>query len=474
MKPAKTKKRNQLILLLVIFIVLLGAYFGVRQYNKAQEAEEPQEEIAVTSLNADNITEVSYTNDGVEYSFIKTEDTWQYTGDTSIPITQSYIETIVSSACSLKAKRLLVGNLDNIAEYGLEIPAHAVSLTDSDGNKTIINIGDMNTSTSVYYAYVEGKENIYTIDNTLPDTINYTLEQLITMEEIPDMNSSNITDMSFTDSDTSLDFEYFESGNSEYDYSGSLLWFLKDSGEYSAAGSTAVSTLQTNISSLAFQSMVKYNPVEDDLSTYGLDSPQAVLDVKYTNTDTQTAENTFILKIGKADESGNYYVQVDGMNGVYTMTGDIVKYFLDLTKLDFANKTAFNVQKDTIDSIVINAEGKTWNIVLNKETATDGSGNETVNYTYTLNGTQIEDTKFDAFYSKLQNLTAESVMEAGTSQADYMTITFNRNTDVLKTVAFTISSYNASFYQTAINSSNVLLLNEQSISSLMTMLNELS
>lgn len=495
MKSVNHKKRNKVIILLVILVVLLGTYFGVVKYNKIQEGkEEADEEITVTSIDTDEVTGLTYTSGGTEYSFVKTEDEWKYEQDTSLPINQTSIDNIVSNACALKAERLLVDNLDDVASYGLDNPAYTVKLTVSEGTETIIYIGNQNTATSVYYAYTSDGENIYTIDQSLVSTLGYTLNELITLETIPSMTSSNITDMDFSDTDTSLDFDYFGDGNAEYDYSASLVWFLNSGGATVAADATAISTLQTNISSLAFDTLIKYHATEEDLNIYGLTTPRASLTVKYTTTyeetseettedsteetttETITVENTFKLNIGNQDESGNYYVKAEGMNGIYTMSSDTIEYFLDLTKPDFANKSAFNVLKDSIDSINISTGGNSWDIVLNRETTTDDSGNEETEYSYTVNGAELDSDKFDALYSQLQNLTAESAVEKGSADEgdEYMSIVFNRNTDYFKTVSIKLSTYNASFYQANLEGSDTLLLNMQDISALVSSLEALN
>lgn len=486
-------KRNRIFILIIILIVLLGAYVGVLKYNDyIANKEESDESIVITSLDSDSVTALQYTNNGEEFSFHKSDEEWLWAQDNTLPITQSYVENILSNACSLNAVRLLEDNLDNIATYGLDTPAFTVILTSSDGTQTTIYIGDKNSATSNYYCTVEGSTNVYTIDESLVSTLGYTLNEMVAFEEIPNMTSANITDISYTDTDTSLNFDYFASGNAGYDYSGSSLWFLNTKYGLSACDVTAISTLETNISSLTFDSLVKYNATQEDLSAYGLDSPIATLNIGYTTTyeetetqtdtstedtssNTITLDNTFTLIIGNTDGSGNYYVTVNGMTGVYTMAAESVEYFTNLNSLNFTNKNAFNVQKDSINSIDITIEGTAYNILFNKTTSTDDDGNATTDYTYTVNGTEVDSDKLDAFYTSLQNLTAESVVdkESAASGNESMTIVFNRNTENYPTVAIDISTYDASFYQANLSGSETLLLNIQDIKELASTINSL-
>lgn len=479
MTSVRKKKRNRILILVIILIIALAAYIGIVQYNKHEAAKDSTKTISVTDLDSDKIEKLEYTSGGENYSFIKDSDgTWKWEQDQTISITQSYVTDIVSNACSLKADRLLAENLDNIAEYGLDNPAYTVKLTDSDGQQEVIYIGSQNTSTSNYYAYVDGRTNVYTIDSTLIDTLGHTLNDMIEHSEVPTMTSDNITDISYTDADTSLNFDYYKEGNAQYDYSDSFLWFLNDNGVLTPADNTEMTTLFTDISSLKFDSLADYSVTNDDLNAYGLSNPQATLHVTYTtavenstdsteDTSASTTTNTFTLYVGNTDSSGNYYVRAEGFNGVYTMTSDVITNFLNLNKINFTNKSPFNVLKDSIDSISITLEGTTYDIVQTKSKD---------KYSYTVNGKEADSDAVEAVYNTLKNLTAESAIAKGTAAAGtpYMSITFNRNTDTLKTVQIDLSTYDSSFYQANMDGRDTLLLNKIVVEELVKNVEELT
>ena len=88
-------QKKQFIILVILLVVCVGAWLGIRAYNdRAQEKEEKETEakkITVAEINADDITAFSYESDGAELSFTNTDGTWTYDGDPSIPLDQDAV-----------------------------------------------------------------------------------------------------------------------------------------------------------------------------------------------------------------------------------------------------------------------------------------------------------------------------------------------------------------------------------------------
>ena len=101
-------QKKQFIILVILLVVCVGAWLGIRAYNdRAQEKEEKETEakkITVAEINADDITAFSYESDGAELSFTNTDGTWTYDGDPSIPLDQDAVVSLLSNVEKVTAE----------------------------------------------------------------------------------------------------------------------------------------------------------------------------------------------------------------------------------------------------------------------------------------------------------------------------------------------------------------------------------
>ena len=459
-------KRNVFILIAILILAIV-AYVCVILYNKSVEAKADTDKISVLNLSSSDIDKVAYTNSEGTLSFTKSGESWTYDGDKDFPLNGTNIESIVSTAGALSAARLLEDNLDNISKYGLETPSYTLVLTDSKGVQTTLYIGDLNPVSGNYYAYTSLEDKVYMIDGTLISYLESGLYDMVTYDTIPTMSLTNMRTIEYLDADTNLNIEYFKDGNEQYDYIGGNYWFVKEAdATYSVADTTEMSNIDSKISSLAFAGCVDYSATTDELSGYGLASPAATLKIHYVESD---VEKDFTLYIGSVDSNGNYYVKTNLSDAVYLMAADTVTYFTGLNKTDLVNKTPFYVPVTTMDSMVISMADNTWDIVFTNTKDKDGN----TQTTYSVNGKELSSKDFGGFYDSLKTMTAEMSNSENLSGTPYITITYNRNTDYLKTVTINLYTYNASFYAANVNGKNSLLINKTNIKELVDTLKSL-
>ncbi len=175
------KQKKQLILLVVLLLLLVGGYFGLVKYNEWSEQKEQDkalsEVIAVTDLEVEAIEAISYDYDGETLSFVKDNDTWVYEGDTSLTITQSYLETMAKRMAAIEAE-LEIPNVTDMEQYGLGDSARKVKVVTADNTYSFL-IGDYNSISYVYYWGVENDSTVYVVGGTNVSCFNYGLEDLV-------------------------------------------------------------------------------------------------------------------------------------------------------------------------------------------------------------------------------------------------------------------------------------------------------
>ena len=468
------KKTVKLVSAVVVLGVLCAAYEGVNFYVTSQEEKETEENdtsVDLVSLEADDITAVSFTADQDNVEFDKKDDTWTEKSDANFPVNQDTVDSAVKGVASLTADQE-ISDVEDMSQYDLDNPQNTVTLTTADGD-TSLQIG-MESSNNQYYVKKEDDDkNVYLVSSSSIEPFMGTLYDFAESGTFPSVTSATITDVKV---DKENSYELTQDADN-------LFWNVSDGKTTEKADTTKAGTVTSAIGSLAYDKFVDYNCTDD--SKYGFDDPYAVITVKYTEEEavesdedseadendgeatdeaatdtsedanasdedssedeqeTQTVEKTLTIYVG--DETGDdRYVKVDDSKEVYTITKDSLTDILDSTMSDFYNLSVSYVSVNDLDSLEVqSAEGDhTINVVTEtvkaededttddtdsdttdesstetsdeSSTDTDSSDEsssddeeETTTTTYKLDGEDLDESTFTTFYNKLINMTAQ-------------------------------------------------------------------
>lgn len=400
------KKTVKLVSAVVVLGVLCAAYEGVNFYVTSQEEKETEENdtsVDLVSLEADDITAVSFTADQNEVEFDKKDDSWTEKSDANFPVNQDTVDSAVKGVASLTADQE-ISDVEDMSQYDLDNPQNTITLTTADGD-TSLQIG-MESSNNQYYVKKEDDDkNVYLVSSSSIEPFMGTLYDFAESGTFPSVTSATITDVKV---DKENSYELTQDADN-------LFWNVSDGKTTEKADTTKAGTVTSAIGSLAYDKFVDYNCT--DASKYGFDDPYAVITVKYTeeeavesdedseeSTDadteesttdeaaadtsedadasdedssedeqeTQTVEKTLTIYVG--DETGDdRYVKVDDSKEVYTITKDSLTDILDSTMSDFYNLSVSYVSVNDLDSLEVqSADGDhTINVVTETVKAED-------------------------------------------------------------------------------------------------------
>ena len=400
------KKTVKLVSAVVVLGVLCAAYEGVNFYVTSQEEKETEENdtsVDLVSLEADDITAVSFTADQNEVEFDKKDDSWTEKSDANFPVNQDTVDSAVKGVASLTADQE-ISDVEDMSQYDLDNPQNTITLTTADGD-TSLQIG-MESSNNQYYVKKEDDDkNVYLVSSSSIEPFMGTLYDFAESGTFPSVTSATITDVKV---DKENSYELTQDADN-------LFWNVSDGKTTEKADTTKAGTVTSAVGSLAYDKFVDYNCTDD--SKYGFDDPYAVITVKYTeeeavesdedseeSTDadteesttdeaaadtsedadasdedssedeqeTQTVEKTLTIYVG--DETGDdRYVKVDDSKEVYTITKDSLTDILDSTMSDFYNLTVSYVSSNDLDSLEVqSADGDhTINVVTETVKAED-------------------------------------------------------------------------------------------------------
>ena len=400
------KKTVKLVSAVVVLGVLCAAYEGVNFYVTSQEEKETEENdtsVDLVSLEADDITAVSFTADQNEVEFDKKDDSWTEKSDANFPVNQDTVDSAVKGVASLTADQE-ISDVEDMSQYDLDNPQNTITLTTADGDTTL-EVGMESSNNQYYVKKADDDKNVYLVSSTSIEPFMGTLYDFAESGTFPSVTSATITDVKV---DKENSYELTQDADN-------LFWNVSDGKTTEKADTTKAGTVTSAIGSLAYDKFVDYNCTDD--SKYGFDDPYAVITVKYTeeeavesdedseeSTDadteesttdeaaadtsedadasdedssedeqeTQTVEKTLTIYVG--DETGDdRYVKVDDSKEVYTITKDSLTDILDSTMSDFYNLTVSYVSSNDLDSLEVqSADGDhTINIVTETVKAED-------------------------------------------------------------------------------------------------------
>lgn len=465
------KKTVKLVSAVVVLGVLCAAYEGVNYYVTSQEEKETEENdtsVDLVSLEADDITAVSFTADQDNVEFDKKDDTWTEKSDANFPVNQDTVDSAVKGVASLTADQE-ISDVEDMSQYDLDNPQNTITLTTADGD-TSLQIG-MESSNNQYYVKKEDDDkNVYLVSSSSIEPFMGTLYDFAESGTFPSVTSATITDVKV---DKENSYELTQDADN-------LFWNVSDGKTTEKADTTKAGTVTSAIGSLAYDKFVDYNCTDD--SKYGFDDPYAVITVKYTEEEqeTQTVEKTLTIYVG--DETGDdRYVKVDDSKEVYTITKDSLTDILDSTMSDFYNLSVSYVSVNDLDSLEVqSADGDhTINIVTETvkaededTTDTDSSDEsssddeeETTTTTYKLDGEDLDESTFTTFYNKLINMTAqERLTEEYTPEGNPAYTFIFKDTDGKETTV-KYYEYDTNFYA-AVVEDKVYLVNKMNVKDL--------
>lgn len=482
------KKTVNLVTAVGVLVVLSGAYAGVKTYvakqeEKEQESEE-EEPVSVVSVDTEKIKSIGFLIEKSEVVFDKEDDNWVKSDDRNFPVNQDKLTEAAGTLNSVEADRVLE-DVEDLSEYGLDVPSNTIAVTTEDEEKTILQVGEENASTGQYYIKKSDDDStVYVVASSVVDPFMKNLYDYAQADTFPTIDSSTISKIFVNEENSSYELV-------KNDESGT--WDIKSEEETDSADSAKASSLTSAFTSMSYGEFVNYDC--EDLSEYGLDKPYAEITVDYQeeveeddsegseeNTDETEEEESepvmvdkqLVLQIGNEADDNGRYVRVNDSNAIYTISNDTLDSFLGKKNEDFWNMTVNYLSVNNLDSLEVTFENETHTINVSRETSEDEEDSEssTETLSYQLDGADIDSLKFTTFYNKLINMAGQKRLTEKFEVASEpeMTVVFTDTDGNIETEDF--YSYDTNFYAAVIDE-KVYLVNKMTAKEMISSFEEL-
>lgn len=525
MKKKRKNKALPLLVLLCVLLLLLAGYFGLKKLNEAAEngeesTEDTSEQVSLFEGDKDSLTEISYSYEGQQYTFVKEDDVWINQEEPEIELNQNLMSSMAGNITSLTSERIVGDVTDNLSDYGLAEPETTVTFKVGEDTGSW-QIGAENDIAGGVYIKKADENTVYLVSDSFKSAFQKDMFDLLEDEEMPEIGESDITDIQVQNPSGTVALTFLEEGN-DNDLTGMLSWFYTDENQdYAGADEDVVSSITSEIAGLSMGDCVSYK-ADASMADFGLDQPQGVVLVDYTQTyekqeetsqetssqgetastqeettasieetaasqtetaqsetqessteeteaETITVELKFRLEIGSQTEDGDYYCRYSDSDRVYLLAQDTAETFLNLTNRDLVDKNPALINISTVDRLVITYNGSQTEYTIERTTQTDEEGNETTETVYRKDGEEMEEDTFKDLYQEIVGITAEAVISEEQTPVEgdpELSFTFYRNTENHSQVTISYTPFDSDFYQMTIDGTTQLLVNKRDIQAL--------
>lgn len=391
----KGKKFRNIIIAFVVLALLSGAYFLVLKWEPEKEEDTPytSDSIEIFNIDTENITEVIFKNTYGQFSVKRTGDgeneVWSIPEKKGIKFSAEKLKTGAFAFSKIYAKKKIGGDVSDYKEFGFENEEISVTIVGKDGVESTLVLGSSVLVDDTYYLMKKGNPEIYTVSN-------YTAEKMLKKPD--DFRETHLGGMDISDMDeftlmkgsnVVMKIERNPDVNSSAEFSTSDMMMTVPYRE-GVRIDVLVEMLAPLLSSVDVLEFISDDITDKD--KYGIDDGYRI-DIKKGNT-----LNTLIL--GDVTEEDKVYAVFNDNKFIFTMDAkELLDKLKEIKPFDYVQKFAHIYNIDTVKSVDISANGKTYTLLIERS----GNG-EDEQKSYRIGGRQTEEDKFKKVFQSIIGL----------------------------------------------------------------------
>lgn len=288
-------KRNRKLAVLAVLLVCISlAAFGVNRYEEHKEIIKNSDEI-ILEIAGDKVNTLSWECDTGSFGFHRNEEgRWLYDEDEAFPVDEEKIMELLGLFDEFGVS-FIIEEVEDFGQYGLDTPVCTIRMETGEGNYEI-QLGNFSAMDSERYVSI-GDGKVYLVKKDPLEQFNIEIGNLIKNDEIP--VSENVTEIRFSGGKPGR-IVYEE--NSVNTYLEEDVYFMEQGETFLPLDTNRVKAYLDIVRNLDLKDYVNYNVSENDISSYGLDSPELSIVVDYIakeeESDTETTKS-FVLNISR-------------------------------------------------------------------------------------------------------------------------------------------------------------------------------
>ncbi len=371
------KRSRKIITLLAVFVCVSLVAFGVRRYEEQKEIIKNSDEIIMEVADED-VNVLSWECDTGSFAFHRDEDGgWLYDADEAFPVDEEKMKGLLDQFQAFGVS-FIIEEVEDFGQYGLDTPVCTIHM-ETEAETYEILLGDYSAMDSERYVSI-GDGNVYLVKNDPLEQFEMEISDVILHDEIPQME--NVTQVQFSGAESER-IIYEE--DSEDTYFAEDVYFVEQDDTHLPLDTTRVNDYLETIKNLNLIDYVTYDATEEEMTAYGMDTPELSISVDYTVSEEETEEQTsgtFILHVSRdskekekeAEESGEEntedaeteeitaYARVGESKIIYQITGEQYENLMDMSYDTLRHQEMFWADFADMYQLAISLEGETYTI----------------------------------------------------------------------------------------------------------------
>lgn len=347
------KRQKKLLILLAVLVTLSAATLAAGKIPDSKASGEEETAQVVFSLDPETVTALEWEY-SEELAFDRTENGWTYRDNSAFPVEQTYLQTILDTLSEVTSYKT-IENVENWDTYGLEIPVCTISLT--AGETYTLAIGsETSLGGQRYFSCGDGKA--YLVEESVISPFQYGLYDLMEQQTMPEVEDLTAMRVAMPGGGYTVSREE----NNGRTYSDEYVWFW----ENQALDTQLTQNLVGTITGLNLSNCVNYDADATDLSTYGLDQPEASVTVF------DGGKAAYTLDIGGTGD-GVCYVRLADSNMVFQLDDELSQTICYTTAADLLPDEVLLMDWDTVDTVTVVLEDAEATFTRGQTTDEDGN-----------------------------------------------------------------------------------------------------
>ena len=457
-------RSKKLYILLGVLVVACVATLAVTQIAERKEQIKNSGE-PILELSSDSVQALSWEHKGETLAFHR-DETWLYDGDEKFPVSEDKINELLEQFQPLSAAFVIEG-VEDYEQYGLDNPVCTIHLTTEEQSYEI-KLGDFSKMDSQRYVSI-GDGNVYLVQNDPLDQFDAVLSDMIAHDEMPDFDQ--VTSIQFSGAQ---DYAASYEEDSSNTYCAEDVYFTQRGEKSLPLDTERVDSYLRKISNLNPTNYVTYNVTDEELATYGLDTPELTVTAEYTPKDEERA-GVFVLHISRdpeeikkpsdeddsEDETVTAYLRVDQSPIIYQISSDQYKDLMAASYDDFRHLEIFTADFADVRQIDISLEGDSYTLT------SEEKGKER---TWSF---QEEELEIDDLKATLEALRADEFTGEKPSQKEEIGLTIHLDNEQFQTVLIRLYRYDGTHCLAVVDGESVALVNRGEVVDLIEAIHEI-
>lgn len=263
---------------------------GVEEYKEQIRTSDA----VILEIPPEEVTALSWEYQEEALAFHKEEDTWLYDQDEAFPVDPEKIEGFLERFAAFGVT-FEIQDVEDYDPYGLEEPLCTIQITAGDTEYTI-TLGDFSTMDSQRYVSI-GDGNAYLVAEDPLEDFDAVLSDMILDDDLPILQ--DVQQLQFSGAFAGT-VQYIE--DSPDTYCSQDVYFLQSEDGDLPLDTQRVESYLDTITYLGLSEYATYNATQEELESYGLDTPELSIQAEYTVEDEDSGESsqeTFVLHISR-------------------------------------------------------------------------------------------------------------------------------------------------------------------------------